>query len=772
MPITRLLRSLISALSIATVVALSAPVAAAQPSSGRDGKLDAVVRNRARQLTGRTRVIVQFTGDADSRVFGRRATTGRRLGRDAQVAEVDNVELANLASDPRIERVMFDRPIFATLERTGLSTGSTAARQAYGVTGKGVGVAVIDSGVTNWHDDLYQAGSSSWSRSSGRVAHFKDFTKETSSQLWSSNPAYDDYGHGTHVAGIIAGTGYDSNGKHKGLAPGAKLIGLKVLDAHGGGFISDVIAAIDYAVSVKATYNIRVINLSVAAGVYESYWLDPVTLAARRAVDAGIVVVASAGNLGLNEHGETQSGGITSPGNAPWVLTVGASSEQGTAPRSDDTIGRFSSRGPTWIDFGAKPDLVAPGVGIESLSDPQSTLYGSLPGMLLSGSFGLSYKPYLSLSGTSMAAPVVAGTVALMLEANPSLTPNAVKAILQYTAQARPGESTLAQGAGMVNARGAIRLARFFASPIGGIDEMGDTLEGEWVEWARHIIWGNYRITGGVPLPGNNAWANDLRWGALETPLGTPVVWGARADDNIVWSTSKDDAGNIVWSTARADDNGNIVWSTARASDDNIVWSTARGDDNIVWSTADDDNIVWSTTDDDNIVWSTTDDDNIVWSTTDDDNIVWSTATVENVVWGSDCGGMNCQKVVWGSQQQDGTLWGTSDDDKSSGAPPTTTTSSGARPATTTTTSSGARLRTTTSSGARPTTTTSSGAPTTTTSSGARSTTTTSSGAPDRSIKCSGLSVISPAKHVNDSPLRERSMRARVTIIWLPVNVQ
>ena len=174
--------------------------------------------------------------------------------------------------------------------------------------------------------------------------------------MFSPNGAYDDYGHGTHVAGIIAGTGYDSGGKHKGIAPGAKLVGLKVMDQLGRGYISDVIAAIDYAISVKATYNVRVINLSVASGVYESYWTDPLTLAAKRAVDAGIVFVASAGNLGQNGLGQKQSGGITSPGNAPWVLTVGASNEQATSDRSNDTIAKFSSRGPTWIDFSAKPD--------------------------------------------------------------------------------------------------------------------------------------------------------------------------------------------------------------------------------------------------------------------------------------------------------------------------------------------------------------------------------------------------------------------------------
>ena len=642
-----LLSRTVGAVAVAAIALGASLPAAAQGASNR-GKLDDILRVRAGQLTGRSRVIVQFAGATDVRaITDAHGTAGRTL-HGAQVAELDNRQLAALASDPRVARVTEDRPAFATVERTPAVIGSTLARQQFDLSGNGVGVAVIDSGITSWHDDLnIPAGDPVNSR---RVAYFKDFTAPDDSNVWTSPSPNDPYGHGTHVAGIIAGSGFDSDGQRTGIAPGVHLIGLKVLDGDGNGHISDVIAALDFAVSIKDTYNIRIINLSVGSGITESYWTDPLAQAAKRAVDAGIVVVASAGNFGENADGAVQYGGITAPGNAPWVLTVGASSHQGTVQRSDDIIGRFSSRGPTWIDFGAKPDLVAPGVGIESLADPGSTLYSELSDYLLDGSHPMRYKPYLSLSGTSMAAPVVSGTIALMLEANPALTPNAIKAILEFTAQQKSGESPLAEGAGMLNALGAIRMARFFAAPQQGLGPEGDTIANEWIPWSQQLIWGNYQITGGVPLPGSNAWNTGLTWGALETDTGSPVVWGAHTANNIVWSTGA--SKNIVWSTNASN---NIVWSTAGSR--NIVWSTSASN-NIVWSTAVANNIVWSTGAANNIVWSTGAANNIVWSTGAANNIVWSTAYADNVVWGSDCGGRNCMNVVWGDTGANG-VWGT-----------------------------------------------------------------------------------------------------------------
>jgi serine protease AprX len=554
-------------------------------------KLDSVLQEHSAQA-GRSRVIVEFVEGVDTTVItARGGHLGRRLpAHRSQVAEVDNGALKRLASDPKVARVTIDRPVYPTLFRTGAATGATIARQQYGVTGLRVGIAVIDSGI-GYHHDLHLIDGVA--RTTDLIAHFKDFTADAAS---GAGAPWDPYGHGTHIAGILAGSGYDSDGARRGIAPGAHLVGLKVLDAEGRGYISDVIAALDYAVAVKDLYNIRVVNVSVASGVFESYRRDPLTRAARRAVEAGLVVVAAAGNLGLNEQGDVQYGGITAPGNSPWVITVGAASHQGTAPRSDDLVASFSSRGPTWRDFVAKPDLVAPGVGIESTVDPNSTLARTHADYLLNGTQNDYDRPYLSLSGTSMATPVVAGTVALMLEANPSLTPNAVKAILQYTAQAQAQESPLAQGAGHLNVAGAVRMARFFGLPDTELGATADVIEGESVSWSREMIWGNSRVTGGVPLPGANAWLTGGAWGAMNVGRNDPVVWGMRLADD----TASPTAGgrNIVWATGSR---GNIVWATGGRS--NIVWAT--GGRINVWATGSRTNIVWATGGRSNIVWAT-----------------------------------------------------------------------------------------------------------------------------------------------------------------------
>jgi serine protease AprX len=494
---------------------LPALVWAAEP----DAKLDAPLRARAAQRQGFSRVIIRTlpgvsAAPAIKSVAGR---AGRRLSAvDGQVALVSDTALHSLAERPDVLSVALDRRVQGTLERTSATVGASRVRDELGLDGAGVGVAIIDSGVANWHDDL----------GSDRVVHFADF-------VTNLPQAHDDYGHGTHVAGVIAGSGYDSGGARRGIAPGANLVVLKVLDGAGDGYISNVIAAMDYAVEHRARFNIRVLNLSVAAGVYESYANDPFTLAAKRAVDAGIVVVTSAGNLGRSETGQAQRGGITAPGNAPWVLTVGATNHQRTAARADDTLAAFSSRGPTNIDRAMKPDVVAPGVGIESLAAGGSTIYNLNAAARLAGTIDTATMPYLSMTGTSMAAPVVAGTVALMVEANPDLTPNLVKAILQFTAERRPRFELTAQGAGFLNTRGAVLLAAALVK--GAPPARGD----EFAAWSRHVIWGNHRVRGGALSAAANAWREDVIWGAQTTAEGEPIVWGMTPDGS-AWGAGGD----------------------------------------------------------------------------------------------------------------------------------------------------------------------------------------------------------------------------------------
>ena len=450
-------------------------------------------------------------GVVSSLVSALGGTLGRTLPiLTARAARLPNAAVLLLAANPLVQRIALDRLMLGFNERTSATVGADVVRQQLGYDGAGIGVAVIDSGVTAWHDDLADPNAPT----TQRVDQFVDF-------VGGQTQPYDDYGHGTHVAGIIAGNGADSNGARTGIAPKARLVVLKVLDEDGRGRISDVIAAIDYAVAHKSEFNIRVINMSIGAGVYESYNTDLLTLAAKRAVEAGIVVVAAAGNHGRNDEGVIQHGAISAPGNAPWVITVGAASHMGTTSRADDTMAAFSSRGPTAYDHAAKPDLAAPGVGIYSLSSPGSTLYDRWADYLLPGAAGAPDLPYLSLSGTSQAAPVVAGTVALMLQANPSLTPNAVKAILQYTAEMYDGHSYLAQGAGFLNARGAVDLALAFnTAPAARAPSPP--------EWSGQIIWGNHQVQGGDLIADRQRVGHQRRVGRGDDADDELVTWGSR----------------------------------------------------------------------------------------------------------------------------------------------------------------------------------------------------------------------------------------------------
>jgi serine protease AprX len=591
---TRLVRNLVALFLALFLTTAFASSAAAQ--SALIGKLDPAGNARATLSSGRSRVIIAAPDITSLSVLTPLVQwSGGQLKRSLPLVngvavDLPNAALSALAASPLVSHISLDRLVVGSMERTGATVGATAVRQELGYDGTGVGVAIIDSGAAAGLDDLSDGSGVS------RVNQFVDFVN-------GRQDAYDDYGHGTHVAGIIAGNGFDSSGRRTGIAPAARLVVLKVLDDSGQGRISDVIAAIDYAIAQKDTFNIRVINLSVATGVYESYNVDPLTLAAQRAVNAGIVVVAAAGNNGRSPTGTTQYAGITAPGNAPWVLTVGASSHMGTVDRADDTIAVFSSRGPGAIDFVAKPDVVAPGVGIESLSNPDSAFYLTKSAYLLSGTVPTSYLPYLSLSGTSMSAPVVAGTVALMLQANPNLTPNAVKAIIEYTAQPYAGYDRLTQGAGFLNAKGAVELSHYLVSQDGNAE--GDEDENEdddccdyptSPDWSMQVVWGNRLIQGGELDPGANAWRTSTVWGASTTASNLKITWGSNFSDtgqNVVWgSQCNGDDCATDWTIAGsgvvigADDGDTVVWGTSDDGD-TVVWGTSCSDPGctpVIWN--------------------------------------------------------------------------------------------------------------------------------------------------------------------------------------------
>ena len=323
--------------------------------------------------------------------------------------------------------------------------------------GNGIGIAIVDSGIYGAHTSFTdtQTGQS-------RIVVNLDFTGEGRTD--------DPYGHGTHVAAAAAGNGIVSRGEYIGIAPRAKILNLRVLNSKGTGSVSNVLAAFNWLMTNAATYNVRVVNLSIGMPAINSYKFDPLCVAARMLVDRGIVVVAAAGNNGKNSAGQKVYGQIHSPGNEPSVITVGAVDTRGTDQRGDDTIATYSSRGPTrsyWTDENGvnhydnliKPEIAAPGNKTIFAQSPKQLPAAQNPSLDANVSNSPTRKQMM-LSGTSMAAPLVAGTAALMFEANPTLTPNLIKTLLMYTAQQLPNFNMFEQGAGELNIDGAVRLAK------------------------------------------------------------------------------------------------------------------------------------------------------------------------------------------------------------------------------------------------------------------------------------------------------------------------
>jgi serine protease AprX len=399
----------------------------AEGSSGTS--LDLIVRETNPSSTAAEQLIDQLGGDVIHQlpiVGGFSAT----LPADAMPSLARAPEVLRVWEDGRIEMSQVDLGLL-DLAATATAPANKVWRQSIRLpsaySGSGVGVAVLDTGVTRVAD------------LGNRVLVRVDFTPD--------HDGYDRFGHGTHMAGLIAGNGALSGGTWAGAAPKANLISLKVAARDGSTDVSIVIAAMQWLVAHRTEYNVRVLNLSFGTDAIQPYLLDPLDHAVEQVWRSGIAVITAAGNRG------PLVGTINKPADDPFVITVGAADVRGTASTSDDVVAGFSSRGPTH-DLLAKPDLVAPGIGLVSHRAPGSWLDTTYPEARVG-------TDYFKGTGTSQAAAIVSGVAALMIEANPSISPNVLKATLTGTARRIGGLFGPApgSGAGLVDATAAVNAA-------------------------------------------------------------------------------------------------------------------------------------------------------------------------------------------------------------------------------------------------------------------------------------------------------------------------
>ena len=556
------------------------------------------------------RVIMQFatTADRDAafQMLLERGAAVRLADTEAGPALVAIGSPALLRRNYNATQVSEDAGVSVTAVRhpaRGHLVREYRAAENFGVTPSraNLSVAIIDSGIQP-HIDLPLS----------RVRAFKDF-------VGGAQTPVDPCGHGTHVAGVIAGNGRSSDGLYAGFAPTVDIVSLRVLGDDCSGSTSDVIDALEWIGRNHELYNIKVVNLSLGHAVLESIHTDPLVQAVERLSRKGIAVVTAAGNRGINPATNRAGyGGAGVPCNAPSSICVGSLDTFASTQLDDDRVSESSSRGPTRFDLLAKPDLVAPGVDIVSLASPGSRLFREFPDLQVAGSTG--EPQYFVLSGSSMASPAVAAAAALLLQENPGLTANTLKLALQFTARLVPLTDVLTQGAGALNVPGALTLAE-------AIDP--EVRRGK--NWIRHRI-----TAANVDVYGQRiSWGQRIVYGDRFIRPRYAQIHLFRWDDDIVWSYDAI-ADNIVWGK---DDQ--IVWG----NEDNIVWGN---DDNIVWGNLEDDNIAWGNDESDNLVWGI--DDYVAWGNAD--NIVWGNSAFDNIVWGN-----GKLRDVWATDVVEGFWW-------------------------------------------------------------------------------------------------------------------
>jgi serine protease AprX len=527
---------------VGLVSAAAAPTPADDPSGPHDRRLSPKIDRVLRESGADERIpVIVTTGTPDIDEASARASGAsiRRRFRylDGFAASIPARGFAKLLQSRSVRGISYDAAIHPLDDLDYVTVGGDIALRNYNLTGKEVAVAVLDSGVAK-HGDL-----------GARLLAEVEIVGHESGFV-------DLFGHGTHVAGIIAGNAHASSDAKSfrrivGMGKDIRLVSVRIFGPEGTGLVSDALAGIDWIIANKDKYKIRVLNASFGHPVEESYLTDPLCQAVERAWKAGIVVVASAGNDGALGYGS-----IGSPGNDPYVITVGASNNYLSGTRGDDLVATYSSRGPTYLDHVVKPDVLAPGNRTISLRAVGSPLDVRYPGLRVKwGEYNSDPNKatldssYFRLSGTSMSAAVVSGVAALLLQKEPTITPDTVKMRLMKSAEKRPDYDIFTEGAGFVDLLAALQTSGTASgpalSPLAVWTEDGIRIEGSGILigdgaiWGGRIVWTSdaLGITGAVWGGGGIVWANSAVWGTnsvWENSVDTSQTTGLEGD-NTVW---------------------------------------------------------------------------------------------------------------------------------------------------------------------------------------------------------------------------------------------
>ena len=513
---------------------------------------------------------------------------------DGLAARVPADAVARLRTSPSVREITPDRPLhLQSLPQSSSSSSSSGynqrtdvgsafnttlmtGAQAYwqsGYTGRGIDIALIDSGVVPVNG----------LRASGKVVNGPDLSFESQ----ASNLRYrDTFGHGTHMAGLIAGRDDSAiPGRYAGdsvnfigMAPDARIVSIKVADARGNTDVSQVLAAIDWVVQHRADpgMNIRVVSMSFGTDSYQSYLYDPLTYAAETAWHNGIVVVAAAGNSGWKT-------GLIDPADDPYVIAVGAADTRGTPWTSSHVVATFSAGG----DGNRNPDLVAPGIHLESLRDTNSYLDATYPGARITSRFFRG-------SGTSQATAVVAGAAALILSQNPLLPPDQVKSLLTSSATPLPRQPAVMQGAGEIDLWRALHAVPPLFAEVWAPSTGTGSLEG--ARGSLHVSHNGVALRGETDIMGSPVNTAMLAWG-----LSHDTAWAGGSFNGVVWA-GQGWAGNewasAAWTgnTWAGDTWSSAQWSSAQWSSDQ--WSSAQ------WSSAQWSSAQWSSAQWSSAQWS------------------------------------------------------------------------------------------------------------------------------------------------------------------------